>query len=298
MAGRFEVFHLEGRFRWRLKASNGQIIATGDDYATRAAALRGIEAARRAAGAGGAGAGSSVPVKPVELAAELQVDQVAAQAWRVGYKPQPWAWPPYEHAGGQRWDCPTGEFRTVYAGATLLACFLEVLAHFRPDPVLAAELDGIILDLEDMEDDQRSPPPGQVPHSWLLPRRIASARLTGAYCAVTAGPSIAALRLLFREAARSLGSQDFDAAALKDAGRRELTQAVTRYVHSARRDLAGIAFRSRHGDEHQLWAIFERPSDGEVSPHLAELTSTPIAPTNPDLVEAFSLFGLSWAPGI
>jgi hypothetical protein len=51
MAGKFELYKDgSGKFRFRLKASNGQIIATGEAYETRASALKGIESVRKNAG--------------------------------------------------------------------------------------------------------------------------------------------------------------------------------------------------------------------------------------------------------
>jgi uncharacterized protein YegP (UPF0339 family) len=48
MPGRFELYKdAAGKFRFRLKASNRQIIATGESYKSRASALKGIEAVRR-----------------------------------------------------------------------------------------------------------------------------------------------------------------------------------------------------------------------------------------------------------
>ena len=45
---------------------------------------------------------------------------------RVGYKPEPWAWVGWEWATDGRfhgrWDDFDGNFRTIYAGSTLLAC--------------------------------------------------------------------------------------------------------------------------------------------------------------------------------
>jgi uncharacterized protein YegP (UPF0339 family) len=38
-----------GKFRFRLKASNGQNVASGEAYETKAAALKGCEAVQRAA---------------------------------------------------------------------------------------------------------------------------------------------------------------------------------------------------------------------------------------------------------
>jgi uncharacterized protein YegP (UPF0339 family) len=51
MAGKFELYKDKaGKFRFRLKASNGQVIATGEAYETRASALKGIESVRKNAG--------------------------------------------------------------------------------------------------------------------------------------------------------------------------------------------------------------------------------------------------------
>ena len=51
MAGKFELYEdAAGKFRFRLKASNGQIIATGEAYESRASALKGIESVRKNAG--------------------------------------------------------------------------------------------------------------------------------------------------------------------------------------------------------------------------------------------------------
>jgi uncharacterized protein YegP (UPF0339 family) len=48
MAGTFEVFRdASGEFRWRLKASNGQTIATGEGYTTKSACLEGIASVKR-----------------------------------------------------------------------------------------------------------------------------------------------------------------------------------------------------------------------------------------------------------
>ena len=50
MAGKFEVYpDKSGKFRFRLKASNGQVVATGEAYETKSAALKGCESVQRAA---------------------------------------------------------------------------------------------------------------------------------------------------------------------------------------------------------------------------------------------------------
>lgn len=52
MAGKFEVYKDKaGKFRFRLKAGNGQIIATGEAYESKAAVMSGIESIRSNAAA-------------------------------------------------------------------------------------------------------------------------------------------------------------------------------------------------------------------------------------------------------
>lgn len=51
MAGKFELYKDKaGKFRFRLKASNGQVIAVGEAYETKASAAKGIESVRKNAG--------------------------------------------------------------------------------------------------------------------------------------------------------------------------------------------------------------------------------------------------------
>jgi len=48
MSGKFEVYKDKaGEFRFRLKASNGQVIASGQGYKTRESCLHGIESVRK-----------------------------------------------------------------------------------------------------------------------------------------------------------------------------------------------------------------------------------------------------------
>ena len=50
MSGKFEVYKDKaGEFRFRLKAGNGEIIAAGEGYKTKAAVLGGIEAVKKSA---------------------------------------------------------------------------------------------------------------------------------------------------------------------------------------------------------------------------------------------------------
>jgi uncharacterized protein len=48
MAGKFELYKDKaGEFRFRLKAGNGEVIATGEGYKTKASALNGIESIKK-----------------------------------------------------------------------------------------------------------------------------------------------------------------------------------------------------------------------------------------------------------
>jgi len=224
---------------------------------------------------------------------QLVVVDAEEPVWRVGFKPEPWAWSGWEWAGSDgrfdgRWDDSQGNFRTVYAGSTLLACLLEVLAGFRPDPTLAAGLDSIVEDDEDAAIHSTATA-GEISYSWLGPRLAASATLTGRLCAVTAAESIAALLGPFVALAHLLGLHDFDAAALKDARARALTQSVATHLH-ATTELEGVTFASRHGDDLALWAVFERAGDSAISHTLDAFEHHPLSPEDPALQVSASSF--------
>lgn len=227
---------------------------------------------------------------------QLATSSGALEVWRVGYRPEPWAWPSWQYSTDGRfpgrWDDFDGNFRTVYAGSHLLSCLLEVLACFRTDPALGAQMADITVNDEDGT--FATVAAGLVPRSWLHPRAGATARLTGTYAAITHADSIAALRPIFLPRARDLGLEDLDAAALKDARPRALTQQVATHVYETT-DLDGVQFLSRHGDDHLLWAIFERPADPEISPHLHDPTRIDLTEDMPDIADAFRIHHLTWS---
>jgi uncharacterized protein YegP (UPF0339 family) len=50
MAGTFEVYEDQaGKYRFRLKAGNGEVVAVGEAYESKQNALRGVDAVQRAA---------------------------------------------------------------------------------------------------------------------------------------------------------------------------------------------------------------------------------------------------------
>ena len=230
------------------------------------------------------------------VSAELAAAEGAGRVWRAGFGPEPWAWSGWEWATDGRfpgrWDDLHGNFRTIYAGSSLLACLLEVLAHFRKDARLSMELDEIV---EDDEGKVLHPTiaPGQVPREWLEVRAAASAELSGRYCEVTASGSVAALYPHFIGLALTLGLDDFDAAGLKDARPRRLTQAVAAWLYEMT-DFDGITFASRQGDDLQLWAIFERPGNPPVTPKIERVMVEDLQHDTPEICDALRLLGLQW----
>ncbi|WP_208739868.1 RES domain-containing protein [Arthrobacter agilis] len=62
----------------------------------------------------------------------------------MDFSPDAWAWSGRQYATDGRfqgrWADIDGNFRIIYAGSRLLACLLEVLAHFRQDAYLPTAL--------------------------------------------------------------------------------------------------------------------------------------------------------------
>lgn len=54
----------------------------------------------------------------------------------------------------------------------------------------------------------------------------------------------------------------------------------------------GIQFRSRHGDDLLLWAIYERDTDNEISSHISDIQLADLDPATPELRKAMALLGL------
>lgn len=225
---------------------------------------------------------------------------------RVGYRPAVWRWTPWRYATNGRfngrWDDPDGIWRTLYVGDSRLACYLELIACMRPDPILTAAFDD--LDDTDAEDDTLTYPTasaGLVPLSWCDSRLVGTATLHGPFVQIGDISTIASLRIRFRAPAMSMGLADLDAAALRDARPRALTQAISAYLYRQRTPdddipVTGIEFSSRHADNCRLWAVYERPGDPETSPHLdPHLADESVDPTDLLLSQAISLLGLTWA---
>jgi hypothetical protein len=232
------------------------------------------------------------------LAAELELAsaELPETTFRLGHGPNPWEWPDWAYAKpdgtfGNRWDDPDSVYRVLYACSQRLGTFIETLARFRPDPVVAAALDAI-------DDNDPTAPtslaPGQVPRSWLVTRRIGRAIVSGRFADVGHSTSLAALRLEMAARLVHYDIPDLDASAIRRAVPRRLTQEISRRIFelsdAGRRRFAGIVYRSRLGDEFQNCAIFE-PADLQSS------IPENVLETDADLMTALGRLGLELVDG-
>lgn len=226
--------------------------------------------------------------------------------WRVGFRPYPWAWTPWEYAPKPhlftgRWDDPEGQFRNLYSASELFGAFLEVLAHFSPDIGL-----GVELDLFEDEDGSAAAHPtayGIVGYEWLENRVWTRGTLLGGYLDVTHSSVVGQLRRVGVFSRHGIRGAETGTDLLKSPHQRALTADVANQIYywaeasaapgGAR--LAGIAYRSRHGDDLRLWATFENPDEGlNPSPWITPNEHDTIAPDHPDLERAFRALGLRW----
>lgn len=223
------------------------------------------------------------------------------RVFRVGYRPSPWHWTPWAYADhgrfDGRWDDPDGIWRTLYVGSSLLACYLELLARFRPDPVLVDEL--AMIDDEDGADNGATVPAGLLPRSWCTNRLASAADMAGHFAMVGSHESLPTLRQRFWRLARQAGLPDFDAAAIRVGEPRELTQAISSWVYGLVTPdgipLSGIQFHSRHGDGLLLWAIYERDHASAVAAELGDFdVDQQVQSGDPDLAEAMRIHRLRW----
>ncbi|GAA4682447.1 hypothetical protein GCM10025780_29900 [Frondihabitans cladoniiphilus] len=222
--------------------------------------------------------------------------------WRIGYAPEPWRWVDWRHANGKpftgRWDSPDANYRTIYAGSTLMASLVEVLARFRRDPLTDADMGTIIVDEVDAAL-YPTVPAGVVDPGWFDVRLKARATLSGSFADVAAASTVAALRPVCLPLARDrYRAADFDISTLQDSGYRELTQLVGKHLYEktdpdGTADFDGIRFLSRHGADLELWTLFERSTGHDPSALLTDLHSAPVLPSDPDVKAALALHGLT-----
>lgn len=215
--------------------------------------------------------------------------------YRIGRRPDPLAFPDWANVGsdgtfGNRWDDPQGVYRVLYASSSRLGALVEVLARFRPDP-------HILKTLQEIEDRQgtAAQPPGELEAAWLERRRLGVARVEGEFVDVGHSTSLAHFRKALAPRVLHYGLDDLDAATVRFSAPRRFTQEISRYVYDrstpqGHRTFAGIAYRSRLGDEFRNWAIFE--SAGSRFPSIGEPETAPIEADDTELIRALQLLGV------
>ncbi|WP_426517059.1 RES domain-containing protein [Diaminobutyricibacter sp. McL0618] len=236
---------------------------------------------------------------------DFAVTENPGRVWRVGFEPDMWAWTPWQYAPDSglfdgRWDDQLGQFRTLYTADSLLGCFLELLAKLQPVSALEAHL-ALIEDDDGSISRHHEGASGAVGYSWLDGRRCGDAEQDGRYCFITHSSTVAVLKSAYPFDRHGIALADVDTAMLKDARDRELTRSIAHWIYDLLNDdrselVDGMEFRSRHGDEIRMWAVFERSEDSSRSGHLKPLTEPArVTPETPELVEAFHRHGLQWA---
>jgi hypothetical protein len=179
--------------------------------------------------------------------------------YRIARGTEPWEYPDWKRAGtdssslahtfGNRFDDPNAEYRVLYAASQLVSCYVEVLARFRPDYALLAELRAM-----DGEDDYQQV--GVIPDEWFESRFIGTAEVGGNYADLYRPAWVSYLRSRLQPLCVELGLSDFDVSDLIQATKRIVTQRASSIVYDLGA-FAGIYYASRHGVGLENWALFE-----------------------------------------
>lgn len=216
------------------------------------------------------------------------------EVYRVARLPDPWQWTPWQYAPfNGRWDDSHGTYRVIYTAASTYACFVEVLAQFRPDPSTLA----LMAEVEDDERDVLYPTiaAGAVTQQWVSQRAVGSAWLTGQHVDVGAFDTLAWLRPRIASLLTRHGIADLDGAVIRDAQARPFTCDLSHWLYelSTTGDpISGVHFESRHGNDLLLWATFERHHDGPVSQRLTRRDHHAMSVDDPAFLDAMQLHGL------
>ncbi len=197
---------------------------------------------------------------------------------RIGYLPDPLAWPPLKYVGSGRFDDPMRAFRTLYASEQRLGCFVESLARYRPSPRALVELRKVT----------GAPDPSLlpvVPSDWWVRRCVGRFYLNPGqkWLDLRVLGTREALRAELADALLRLGLPDLDVSTVR-SGSRDLTRDIAQWAHE--HGFNGVAYTSRFDDSLDCWAIFEGATLRRAGP--AEV----ILSDDPDLIETLRLFNL------
>jgi hypothetical protein len=201
--------------------------------------------------------------------------------YRLGRNPDAWQLPDWSRVNpdgtfNNRFDDPESHYRVLYASTQELGCYIECLAHFRPDLSLLAELNEI-----DGENDFM--PLGTLPADWFPPRVIGSAKVFGDYADIYSVEWVNFLRRRLASLCVQLGIDDLDSGVLQRGSPRIITQRAS--LEAYIQDFAGIYYRSRYGHNLENWALFEPL-------HFEPEAQRPVTATDPALTKALSILGI------
>ncbi len=202
-----------------------------------------------------------------------------APLYRIGWSPNPLAWPPRAYIGSERFDDPRRRFRTLYAAEQRRACFVETLAQYRADlQQLAAE--AVVASGERREE------PPRVPIAWCDERRVGRFRLQPGqpWLDLRAFETREALRRQVARKLLDLGLADLDVSVAL-ATNRALSQAIARWAYE--HGYHGIAYTSRFDVAFNCWAVFDNATIEPILPFER------IDRDDPDLHATAALFGLT-----
>lgn len=227
----------------------------------------------------------AAPTDPVYRLTKLGVD--------------PFAPPPWNFSGTNRFDDPAGQFRTVYCASQRAGAFGETLARFRR----SLRLISLLQDVDDDESlevaleglvDPADPRRGVVPAEWRFQRQIGATHLAPSlmFADISHAESVGHLRTALASEASRLGVPDFDLSTVLGTDRR-LTQHCARYIYELHDEFglprfAGIRYPSRLNLNWTCWAVF-----GDRIEHQSQFIETTIDPDDPDFLEAARLLSLS-----
>jgi hypothetical protein len=212
--------------------------------------------------------------------------------WRVARGPDPLALPPPlepsdadSPLAGNRFDSPTGQYRVLYFGTKLEACFAETLSRLRPQPGLREVIGADWTELGFM-------PVGAVPADWRHRRLAVRARPIGdlPFLDAEAAETLAILRDALAPSLALYGYDDLDVALVRGRDKR-VPRAISYWAfrqesHEGEPQFAGVRYTSRLGDEFECWALFD-----DVA--LEELEKRPITTRLPSLTKVARRYGLT-----
>jgi hypothetical protein len=206
--------------------------------------------------------------------------------YRIGWQPDPLAWPDWRYVGRNRFDDPENRIRVLYLAEQRVTCFAEMLAkHYLRDPKLEAALGA-------MPPAEPGTPVPRITSGTIAPgffdRPMGALRLEPDQRWLDLRPManrVALYDLLIEDLDRhGHGEAQLD---LSDVTSRDrtLTQRISRWAID--NSYQGIAFTSRLAGEFDCWALFEGAA------FIPDPMPPQISREDPDLQRIVGIFDLT-----